>query len=280
MSTEAPEPAALQQPPAPRRNPLGAVAATAGVVLLKGKALLGALKLASLGKFALTALSMLAMVWVEAQRSGLWFGVGFVLLILVHELGHGVAIKRAGLDAGWPVFIPFFGAMISLRGRPQNRDVEATIAYAGPLAGTAASLLVAGIGLLTGTRLFLALAYTGFFLNLFNMVPMPPLDGGRVATVFSPRAWILGAVVLGGMFLVTGAPQLALIGLLALTHMRRGNDLGARRAVPPPGLAPQADASAVEEVPESVRTAWTARYFGLCFFLGAAIFFTQRLLGK
>jgi Zn-dependent protease len=275
MSTQAPEPAAVQPPapPAPRRNPVGAVAATAGVVLLKGKALLGALKLASLGKFALTGLSMLAMIWFEAQRSGIWFAVGFVLLILVHELGHGVAIKRAGLDAGWPVFIPFFGAMISLRGRPQSRDVEANIAYAGPLAGTAASLVVAGIGLLTGTRLFLALAYTGFFLNLFNMVPMPPLDGGRVATVFSPRAWILGAVVLGGMFLVTGAPQLALIGLLALSHMRRRNAA--------PALAGQApDAPEVEPVPEDVRTRWTVRYFGLCFFLGAAIFFTQRLLGK
>jgi Zn-dependent protease len=266
MTTQAPDPAAVQRPPAPRRSPLGAVAATAGVVLLKGKALLGVLKLATLGKFALTALSMLAMVWFEAQRSGVWFGVGFVLLILVHELGHGVAIKRAGLDAGWPVFIPFFGAMISLRGRPQSRDVEATIAYAGPLAGTAASLVVAGLGLLTGARLPLALAYTGFFLNLFNMVPMPPLDGGRIATVFSPRAWILGAVVLGGMFLVTGAPQLAIIGLLALTHLRR-------RAAPAGG-------GDVEPTPEAVKSRWTVRYFGLCFFLGAAIFFTQRVLGK
>jgi Zn-dependent protease len=132
------------------------------------------------------------------------------------------------------------------------------------------------VGLLTGTRIFLALAYTGFFLNLFNMVPMPPLDGGRVATVFSPRAWILGAVVLGGMFLVTGAPQLALIGLLALTHMRR------RPAAPAlagqAAFGGQAGAPQVEPVPDEVRTRWTVRYFGLCFFLGAAIFFTQRLL--
>ena len=230
-------------------------------MLLKAKVLLGALKFATLGKLALTALSMLAMVWFEAQRSGVWFGVGFVLLILIHELGHGWAIKRAKLDAGWPVFIPFFGAMISLRGQPQSRDQEATIAFAGPLAGTAASLVCAALGLFLQSRLFIALAYTGFFLNLFNLVPLPPLDGGRVATAFSPRAWLIGALILGAMFLATGAPQLLLIGVLALM----------RRRTPAPGAEP-------EPMTEDLRRTWTTRYFGLCFFLGAAIFFTQRLM--
>jgi Zn-dependent protease len=245
--------------PSARRGPWRTLAVGAGVLLLKTKALLGALKLATMAKFALTALSMLAMVWVEAARSGLWFGVGFVLLLLIHELGHGFAIKRAGLEAGWPVFVPFFGAMIALRGKPRNRDVEATIAFAGPLAGTAASLVVAALGLWTRSRLDLALAYTGFFLNLFNLVPLPPLDGGRVATVFSPKAWVLGAILLGAMFFATGAPQLLVIGLFALLRRR----------------APSDDD---QPTPDSVRSAWTARYFGLCFFLGAAIFFTQRLM--
>src|SRR6185312_1288278 len=107
-----------------------------------------------------------------------------------------------------PVFIPFVGAMISLRGRPATASVEADIAYAGPIAGTAASLACAGVYLLGGSRLWLALAYTGFFLNLFNMIPMPPLDGGRVARAFSRRAWILGGILIGGMFFVTKTPQL------------------------------------------------------------------------
>jgi Zn-dependent protease len=260
MNTEQPYRQTASPGPQARRGPWRAIAVTSGVVLLKAKALLGALKLASLGKLALTALSMLAMVWVEAARNGLWFGIGFVLLILIHELGHGWEIKRAGLEAGWPVFIPFVGAMIALRGRPQSRDVEARIAFAGPVAGTAASLVLAAFGLLLQSRLCFALAYTGFFLNLFNLVPMPPLDGGRVAAVFSPRGWILGAVILGAMFLATGAPQLLLIGLLALT--RRGR---------------VASDASFESTPDSVRKAWTTRYFGLCFFLGAAIFFTQRL---
>ncbi len=253
------EPGGATRPP--RRGAWGAIAATGSLVALKSKGLLGLFKLATLGKFALTALSMLAMVWFEAQRNGVWFGVGFVLLILMHELGHAWAIRRAGLQAGWPVFIPFFGAMIALRGSPRSRDVEAQIAYAGPLAGTAVSLLVAAIGLLASSRLCIALAYTGFFLNLFNLVPIPPLDGGRVATVFSARAWIVGAILLVGLFFATGAPQLLLIGLLALGRGRR-----------PPGAPP------VEPASEETKRKWTARYFGLCFFLGAAIFFSQRLM--
>ena len=143
MNPEQPYRQAANTTPPARRSPWRVIAVAGGVALVKAKALLGALKLVSLGKFALTALSMLAMVWVEAVRNGLWFGVGFVFLILIHELGHGWAIKRAGFEAGWPVFIPFFGAMIALRGKPQNRDVEARIAYAGPIAGTAVSLLAA-----------------------------------------------------------------------------------------------------------------------------------------
>ena len=118
------QPMRVEGPAAPveprkRKSPWSAIAATGSLLLVKLKAVLGLLKLATLGKFAITAVSMLAMVWVEAQRSGWLFGVGFVFLILIHELGHGWAIQRAGLNAGWPVFVPFFGAMIALKGRPR-----------------------------------------------------------------------------------------------------------------------------------------------------------------
>src|SRR5690349_5345726 len=92
-----------------------AAAVGAGALLLKSKGALALIKALPVGKLLPTLLSMGAMVWFEAMRSGLPFALGFVLLILVHELGHGFAIKRAGLEAGWPVFIPFFGAMIALR---------------------------------------------------------------------------------------------------------------------------------------------------------------------
>jgi Zn-dependent protease len=230
---------------------------------LKFKSALALLKFASLGKFALTGLSMLAMVWVEAQRAGWIFGVLFVLLIFIHEMGHAVAIRQAGLQAGWPVFIPFFGAMISLKGRPPTPAVEARIAYAGPVAGTLASLASAGIFFLTGSRVWLAAAYTGFFLNLFNLIPISPLDGGRVAQAFSRRAWLIGGVLLGAMFLVTMAPQLLLIGAMAVMHnLRRG----------------ASDDGTAAQLSDGERSAWSVRYFGLCFFLGVCVYLANRLL--
>jgi Zn-dependent protease len=232
-------------------------------VLAKLKGGLGLLKGLSLGKMLPTALSMLVMIWVEAQRHGLWFGVGFVLLILVHELGHGFAIKRAGLEAGWPLFIPFFGASISLRGNIPSAAVEADIAYGGPVAGTAASLACAGLGLAMHSRLLLALAYTGFFLNLFNLIPLSPLDGGRVAQAFSRRSWFVGVILLGLMLLVMPSIQLGMIAVLGLMQ-----------ALSSRGRSQHAELSQGEQ------RARAARYFGLCLFLGAAMLLSSKLLGR
>jgi Zn-dependent protease len=242
----------------------GAIATLLAFLFFKGKSLLVLLKALPAAKFLLTSLSMLAMVWFEAQRSGWWFGVGFVLMILIHELGHGFAMKQQGVSAGWPIFIPFFGAMIAMKEAPRDRDAEAVIAYGGPLAGTLAALAAAALGLLFDSRLFMALAYTGFFLNLFNLTPVSPLDGGRVAQAFSRRAWIIGVVLLGAIFLWTHSPQLLLIAALAL-----------------PRLFGRAAAEEQRELlsPELQR-AWAVRYFGLAAFLGAALYFSGSLLGR
>jgi Zn-dependent protease len=263
MST-APIPEPSPSPPPPRGNGRGAAAAIgAGVlaVLAKLKGGLFLLKGLKLGKLLLTMGSMFAMVWFEAVRYGWLFGLGFVLLILVHELGHGLAMKKAGLEAGYPVFIPFFGAFISLKGQPRSPLVEAEIALAGPLAGTVAALACAGMWFATHGRLWLALAHVGFFLNLFNMTPLPPLDGGRVAKLFSRQAWIIGAIVIAGMFIATQAPQLLLIGGLALFH----------RPATPPDL---------EEVPAAERRNMAAHYFGLCAFLAAGTYMAGHMLGR
>jgi Zn-dependent protease len=184
-------------------------------------------------------------------------------MILVHELGHGFAMKRCGVEAGWPIFIPFFGAMIAMKGLPQDRSAEAKIAYGGPLWGTAAALVAAGIGLATDSRLFLALAYVGFFLNLFNLTPISPLDGGRVAQAFSRRAWIVGAILLAGLFLTTGAPMLLLIGLMALPRLFNRQSEDER-----PELEP------------SAQRAWAFRYFGLASFLAVGSYFASELMQR
>jgi Zn-dependent protease len=239
----------------------GVAAAAGGALLFKGKGLLVLLKSLSLGKFLFSGLSMFTMIAFEASRGGWLFGVGFVGLILIHELGHGFAIRQAGLAAGFPIFIPFFGAMISLQGQPQSQEVEAEIAYGGPLAGTAASLAMAALGLATGSRLALSLAAIGFQLNLFNLIPISPLDGGRVAQVFSKQAWVLGGVLIVGMTLLNPSPQMMIIALFSLSRAFQG---------------PQA-MSTVEASP-AARRDWAWRYFGLCAVLALGSHFAHDLL--
>jgi len=252
------------RPPEPKkkaRSGLGLVGAGVLFLLAKGKSLLLLLKALPAGKLLLTSASMLAMVWVEALRSGIWFGVGFVLMILIHELGHGYAMKRSGVEAGWPIFIPFFGAMIAMKGAPRSRHVEAVIAYGGPLAGTAAALLAGAVGLMTESRLFLALAYTGFLLNLFNLTPISPLDGGRVTQAFSRRAWMFGAALIVVLFLTTGAPVLLLIGMMALPRLFNRHSEDERPLLEP-----------------SEQRAWAYRYFGLAALLAVGSYLASQLM--
>jgi Zn-dependent protease len=113
-----------------------------------------------------------ALIW------GWKFAVGFVLLILVHELGHFVEAKRQGLSPSLPVFIPFLGAYVAMRNTRFDPWRDLKVSAAGPIAGGLGTLVVYGVAEAQDSRFLLALAYTGFFLNLFNLLPVPPLDGG------------------------------------------------------------------------------------------------------
>ncbi len=130
--------AAAGAAPRKRTGPLGVLLAGLAVAASKAKFLLVGLKFLPFGKLALTSLTMLTSIWLYARVFGFSFAVGFVLLILLHELGHGAAMKMVGVKAGWPIFIPFFGAAISLKSMPRSAHDHAVIAYGGPLAGTAA----------------------------------------------------------------------------------------------------------------------------------------------
>lgn len=228
-------------------------------LLAKGKGLLVMLKALPFAKLLLTGGSMAASVLLYAMNGGVAFALGLVLMIFVHEMGHGLAMKRAGIEAGWPVFIPFFGAMIAMKGRPTHPRIEADVAFAGPVAGTGAALFVAALGLWLHSPFFLGLAYTGFFLNLFNMTPLGFLDGGRIARVLSRKASIVGAVIMGGLCLMSPSPQLIMIAVMGLMHSFQRNN---------------AD---LELVTVEDRRAWAFRYFGLCGFLGLALMLTHQL---
>src|SRR2546430_10776346 len=134
------------------------------------------------------------LIWVYAQTWGWWYALGFVLLMFVHECGHLLAARRIGLKVGAPVFIPFMGAFIALKEAPPNAWIEAQVGIGGPLLGTAGAAACDGLYLATGNPLFRALAFSGFFLNLFNLAPIGFLDRGRVVTALSPWLWLGGDV--------------------------------------------------------------------------------------
>jgi Zn-dependent protease len=185
------------------------------------KALLLILNAAKLGKVLTTGGTMLVSVFAYAWLFGWWYAVGFVLLIFVHEMGHYVAAHRRGLDVGAPTFIPFVGAWIQMKSLPHDAETEAYVGIWGPLAGTMGALACFVIARATESQLFLALAYAGCFINLFNLIPLLPFDGGRITQVISPRLWLVGAPILITIFFYRPSPILILMALLAAPQIYR-----------------------------------------------------------
>jgi Zn-dependent protease len=173
------------------------------------------------GKFALlfvgkakiltTSGSMLVSIGAYSLIWGWKFAVGFVLLLLVHEMGHVFQLRREGIKASAPLFIPFLGAAIWAKSLGDDAAAEARVGLAGPILGSIAALVPLGIWLATGEEFWQALAYVGFFLNLLNLLPVLPLDGGRAMAALSPWVWIAGYAVLVALFFVFPNPILILV---------------------------------------------------------------------
>jgi len=173
------------------------------------------------GKLLTTGGTMIVSVVMYAFVYGWQYAVGFVGLIFVHEMGHYLAAKQKGLDVGVPVFIPFVGAWIALKEMPHDAEMEAYIGFAGPLVGTVGALACYFAAREWNSALLLAISYSGFFLNLFNLIPVPPLDGGRITAVLSPRIWLLGLPILVAMFIYHPNPMLVIIAILAIPQVWR-----------------------------------------------------------
>jgi Zn-dependent protease len=171
---------------------------------------------AAIFKFKLftVAGSMLVSIAAYALLWGWQFALGFVLLLFVHELGHVWEAKRQGLPVSAPMFIPFLGALITLKQLPADAWNEAKVAIAGPIVGGLGAAAVWGVGVATGSDLLVALAFTGFFLNLFNLAPISPLDGGRIVAAIHPALWIAGLALLLALAFVAPNPILILILVL------------------------------------------------------------------
>jgi Zn-dependent protease len=165
---------------------IAALAAKFGAAL---KALLVALpnvKLLTTGATALVSVAAYSLFW------GWEFAAGFVVLLFVHEMGHVIALRREGIRASAPMFIPFMGALITARSLGDNALAEARVGLAGPILGSLGAAAVAVVGKLSGSDMLIALAYVGFLINLFNLLPIVPLDGGRAMAAMAPWMWFLG----------------------------------------------------------------------------------------
>ena len=140
--------------------------------------------------------SMLLTVGAYAMFWGWWFAIGFVALIFLHECGHLVAAKQFGLKVSAPMFIPFVGAFIALKEAPRNAWMEANVGIGGPFFGSVAAAACHAAGVYLGWPLLIAIGWSGYFLNLFNLAPVGMLDGGRIVTALSPWLWLPGFAVL------------------------------------------------------------------------------------
>jgi Zn-dependent protease len=191
----------------------------AGAFLLKfGKAallLLPKAKLLTTSGTMLVSLAAYSLIW------GWKFALGFVLLLFVHEMGHVIQLRREGIPASAPMFIPFLGAVVTAKSLGDDATAEARVGLAGPVLGTLGALALLPVAIATGQDFWYALVFTGLFLNLFNLLPVVPLDGGRAMAALSPWMWFVGLFGMVLLALVYPNPIIFLILLFAVMETYR-----------------------------------------------------------
>jgi Zn-dependent protease len=208
---EPPGPASVPPPRTGPRRVLGPLLVVGALVLKWGKA---ALLLIPKAKLLTTSASMLVSVAAYALIWGWRFAVGFVALLFIHEMGHYVQLRREGVRPSGMVFIPFLGAAVGTRSLGGSALAEARVGLAGPVVGSLAAAALIPIGSATGDEFWRALAFTGLFLNLFNLLPVVPLDGGRAMAAMAPWMWFVGFGAMALLFFLWPNPILILILLL------------------------------------------------------------------
>jgi Zn-dependent protease len=166
-------------------------------------------------KLLATAGTMVVSILAYASIWGFQFALGFVVLLLVHEMGHVIALRREGIKATAPMFIPFLGAVITARSLGDNAAAEARVGLAGPILGSIGSAACIIIWHATGNDLWRALAFTGFFLNLFNLLPVVPLDGGRAMAAMTPWMWFAGLAGMIALAVIFPNPVILIIVVFA-----------------------------------------------------------------
>jgi Zn-dependent protease len=189
------------------KRKLGATGAALAALIAKIKLILLALPQL---KLLITFGSMFVSVAAYSLLFGWTFALGLVLLIFIHEMGHVIQLRREGVKASAPMFVPFIGAVITSRSLGDNALAEARVGLAGPILGSLGALVPLIIYHITGNELWRALAFFGFYLNLFNLIPLSPLDGGRAMAAMAPWMWVIGFAALAAVAIVFQAPIMIL----------------------------------------------------------------------
>jgi Zn-dependent protease len=182
-------------------------------------------------KVLTTSGSMLVSVAAYSLIWGWKFAVGFVVLLFVHEMGHVIALRREGVQASAPLFIPFLGALVWAKSLGGNALAEARVGLAGPILGKIGAAACLPVAWLTGADMWTALAFTGFLLNLFNLLPVTPLDGGRAMAALVPWMWFVGLGAVVALAFAFPNPIILIIAVVGAfdvygrwTRRRRGGD--------------------------------------------------------
>lgn len=264
-----------------KKGIIGAIVLTITVLVLKLKVvillflgkvlpLLGHLLslIVNLKGILITAGSMIVTILAYAAIYKFELAVGLVFLIFVHEMGHALILTIRGVSAGLPIFIPFFGAFITLKSLPKDAFVEAQVAIGGPFLGTTAALAMYCFYMFTHQQVWLYLAYIGFFMNLFNLMPIKPLDGGRIVGAISTKIWILGFILLLVTFIFVQSPVLIVILFFAFIELI--NNYQQRKEFKEKYF----------DVPPLMKGAVALSYFLLVIFLAFALYETHSMLNK
>lgn len=188
-------------------------------VTMKSAKLISILKLMKFTKIIVTASTLALSTLAYGWAFGPWFGVGLIAMLLIHEMGHVIALRWKGYPINLPVFIPFLGAAIFVKDFG-DRETEAYIGYGGPLLGSLAAFLCMAAWLLTGSPPLLLTAYLGIYLNLFNMLPIRPLDGGRITQLAGSKLKYGAIALLVGYTLYVGEPALLLLWVFLLQEIK------------------------------------------------------------
>lgn len=166
-------------------------------LVTKGKSIFTLLKFS---KFGGALISMFVSIGAYALLFPVGFAIGLVVMLLIHELGHVLAARQKGLPVSAPMFIPFLGAVIAMKRHPRDAVTEAYVAIGGPVLGTVGAIAALWLGMMTNNDLLVVIANVGFFLNLINLLPIHPLDGGRISTAVTRWLWLVGLI--GGLVFV------------------------------------------------------------------------------